>query len=364
MVCKNYIDIYPMKKIINTGVIGFGNAGQTFLAPFIDANPGFNLKKISTSDPAKADKAKTIYPNAEVVSQADDIINDADIELVVIGTPNTSHLSLTRQALLTGKHVLVEKPFTITSADADELIALANQQNRILTVHHNRRFDSGHNTVKKVISSKALGALVEYEVHYDRFRRELRPGAWREKPLPGSGILYDLGAHLIDGALELFGTPEAVTCMMLTQRLGLEVEDNFEIILNYPGLKVTLKAGMLVKVSGPVYVLYGDHGTFIKYGMDVQEEDLKKGLKPGTPNWGREPEAIWGKLTTEENGKDVTHTVESEAGRYQDLFQNVYDAIAEGKELIVKPEQARQTIRIIELAFQSNREKRTIPYSN
>ena len=352
-----------MKKIINSAIIGFGNSGQTFLAPFIDANPGFNLKKISTSDPVKAAKAKAIYPNTEVVSNAEQIINDNSIELVLIGSPNTSHLSLTKAALLAGKHVIVEKPFTITAADADELIALAKQQNKILSVHHNRRFDSGHNTVKKIIASKALGTLVEYEVHYDRFRRELRPGAWREKPLPGSGILYDLGAHLIDGALELFGTPEAVTCMMLTQRPGLEVEDNFEIILSYPGLKVTLKAGMLVKVPGPTYVLYGDHGTFIKYGMDVQEEALKKGLKPNTADWGLEPEAIWGKLTTEENGADVTHTIESEPGRYQDYFQNVYDAIAEGKELIVKPDQARQTIRIIELAFQSSREKKTVGYS-
>lgn len=352
-----------MKKTISTGLIGFGNSGQTFFAPFIAANPGFSLDKVSTSDPAKAAKANAVYPKAKVVNDAAAIINDPGIELVLIGSPNTSHLELAKQALLAGKHVVVEKPFTITSADADELIALAKQQGRILTVHHNRRFDSGHNTVKRVIASGRLGRLVEYEVHYDRFRRDLRPGAWREKPLPGSGILYDLGAHLIDGALELFGTPETVTCMMLTQRPGLEVEDNFEIILNYPEVKVTLKGGMLVKVPGPTYVLYGDYGTFIKYGMDVQEEALKKGEQPGGPNWGIEPDDIWGRLTTEENGKDVTRTIESEAGRYQDYFQNVYEAIAEGKELIVKPEQARETIRVIELCFRSNMEKRTVGYS-
>ncbi len=352
-----------MKRIINTAIIGFGNSGQTFFAPFIAANPGFDLKKISTSDPVKAAKANAIYPNTEVVDDAESIIKDESIELVFIASPNTSHLYLGKKALLAGKHVVVEKPFTVTTAEADELIALAKQLNLVLSVHHNRRFDSGHNTVKKVIAGAGLGRLVEYEVHYDRFRRELRPGAWREKPLPGSGILYDLGAHLIDGALDLFGLPDAITCMMLTQRPGLEVEDNFEIILTYPGLKVTLKGGMLVKVPGPVYTLYGDHGTFIKYGMDVQEEDLKKGIRPGSPDWGREPESIWGKLTSEENGVDVTHTIESEPGRYQDYFQNVYDAIANDQELIVKPEQARETIRIIELCFQSNREKRTVGYS-
>ncbi|HTE01991.1 MAG TPA: Gfo/Idh/MocA family oxidoreductase [Mucilaginibacter sp.] len=353
-----------MKKIINTAIIGFGFSGETFFAPFIDANPGFNLKKIYTTDPARIAKAKAIYPDTEIVNDADAIMNDESIELVLIGSPNTSHLSLSKQALLAGKHVVVEKPFTVTTAEADELIALAKQQNRVLTVHHNRRFDSGHNTVKNLIAGGKLGKLVEYEVHYDRFRRELRPGAWREKPLPGSGILYDLGAHLIDGALELFGKPEEITCMMLTQRPGLEVEDNFELIMNYPGLKVTLKGGMLVKVPGPTYVLYGDHGTFIKYGMDVQEAALKKGLKPNTPDWGLEPEEIWGKLTYEYNGTDMTTSIQSEPGRYQDFFQNVYDAIAEGKELIVKPKQARETIRVIELAFLSNREKRTVAYAD
>lgn len=353
-----------MKRTINTGIIGFGNSGQTFFAPFIKADPGFVLKKISTSDPEKAKKANVIYPDTEVAGHADDIIDDPDIELVLLGTPNTSHFELTKQALLAGKHVLVEKPFTITSADADELIALAKKQNRVLSVHHNRRFDSGHNTVKKVLAGGKLGKLVEMEVHYDRYRLQLRPSAWREKPLPGSGIFYDLGAHLIDAALELFGAPTELTCMMTTQRPGLEVEDNFELILWYPGLKVTLKGGMLVKEPGPVYTLYGYNGTFIKYGMDVQEEALKSGSKPGIPGWGVEPKEIWGHVTYEADGKTITETVESEAGRYQDLFRNVYEAIAEGKELIVKPEQARTTIRIIELAFESSREKRTVRYSD
>jgi scyllo-inositol 2-dehydrogenase (NADP+) len=354
-----------MKKTINTGLIGFGNSGQTFFAPFIAANPGFNLAKISTSDPAKADKAKTVYPGAAVVGTADDIIYDPDIELVLVGTPNTSHFDLTKKALLAGKHVLVEKPFTITAADTDELIGLAKQQNRILSVHHNRRFDSGHNTVKKVLAGGLLGKLVEMEVHYDRYRLQLRPQAWREKAMPGSGIFYDLGAHLIDSTLDLFGVPDEITCMMTTQRPGgLEVEDNFELILWYPGLKVTLKGGMLVKEAGPVYTIYGYNGTFIKYGMDVQEEALKAGGIPGTPGWGIEPKEIWGHVTYEQEGKTLTQTIESETGRYQDLFQNVYDAIAEGRELIVKPDQARTTIRIIELAFQSSKEKRTVKYSD
>ena len=355
-----------MNKVLNTAIIGFGFSGETFFAPFVDSNPNFNLSKIYTTDPARVTKAKSLYPDVEIVDNTDNIMNDPAIDLVLVGTPNTSHLSLSKQAILAGKHVLVEKPFTVTADEANELIALAKQENKILSVHHNRRFDSGHNTIKKVLASGKLGRLVEYEVHYDRFRRELRPSAWREKPLPGSGILYDLGAHIIDGALELFGKPLEVTCIMLTQRPGLEVEDNFEIILTYPaGLKVTLKGAMLVKVPGPTYVLCGDHGTFIKYGMDVQEAELKKGGRPGnSPDWGVEPESIWGKLTYEQDGKDITETIKSEEGHYEDLFQNVYEAITAGKELVVKPEQSRDTIRVIELCFQSSNEKRTVPYSD
>lgn len=350
-------------RTVNTAIIGFGAAGQIFLAPFIGTNPGFKLQTIVTSDEGRAANAHKLYPGVKIEADSEAVFADDSIELVVIGTSNTSHLELSKKALLAGKHVLVEKPFTITSADADELIALSKQVGKIITVHHNRRFDSGHNTVKKVLADGKLGRFVEMEVHYDRFRPGLRANAWREKALPGSGILYDLGAHLIDGALDLFGLPEEITALIITQRPGLEVDDNFELILHYAGLKVTLKAGMLVKALGPVYQLYGDAGTFIKYGMDVQEEDLKAGKTPlDAPHWGEEPQNIWGTLTLDDNGATSTETVPSEKGRYQDLFANVYEAIANGAELIVKPEQARNTIRVIELAFKSSAEKRTVKF--
>jgi len=352
-----------MKKILNTGLIGFGNSGQTFFAPFIEADPGFKLAKISTSNSGRAQLAASIYPNAAVVSSADEIIGDPDIDFVLIGSPNTSHFEWTKKVLLAGKHVLVEKPFTVTSAEADELIALAEKQNLILSVHHNRRFDSGHNTVKKVLNSGQLGTLVEMEVHYDRYRLNLRPEAWREKPLPGSGTFYDLGAHLIDSTLDLLGKPTEITCFLITQRPGgLKVEDNFELILWYPGLKVTLKGGMLVKEAGPVYTIYGYNGTFIKYGMDVQEEALKAGHTPNEPGWGIEPEKIWGHVTYDKDGKTITEIIPSEPGRYQDLFSNVREAILGENELIVKPEQARTTIRIIELAIESSLTKKTVVY--
>ncbi len=352
-----------MKKILNTGLIGFGNSGQTFFAPFIAADPGFNLAKISTSDAGRAQLAVSIYPDVVVVNSADEIINDPSIDLVLIGSPNTSHFEWTQKALQAGKHVLVEKPFTVTSAEADELIALAKKQNLVLSVHHNRRFDSGTKTLKKVLTSGLLGHLVELEVHYDRYRLNLRPEAWREKPLPGSGTFYDLGAHLIDSTLDLFGKPIEITCFLITQRPGgLQVEDNFELILWYPGLKVTLKGGMLVKEPGPVYTAFGYNGTFIKYGMDVQEEALKAGRTPDEPGWGIEPENIWGHVTYDKGGKTISETIPSEPGRYQDLFSNVREAILGVDELIVKPEEARTTIRIIELAIESSLTKRTVAY--
>lgn len=353
-----------MSKIINTGIVGFGIAGQVFHAPFIHMLPGFRLKKLSTTNPKNIAIAETTYPEAEIVSDAQEIINDPAIELVVIGTPNTSHLPLAKAALLAGKHVLLEKPFTITSADADELIALAKKKNLILTVNQNRRFDGPYRTVKKIIESKLLGNLVEYEAHYDRFRPGLKAVAWREEDLPGSGILYDLGAHLIDQALDLFGLPLEVYADIRIQRPGGKVDDHFEVVLNYPHLKVTLKAGMLVKEPGPNFVLLGDKGSYIKYGIDGQETALKAGLTPATlANWGVEPESLIGRINIECNGLQIKGTVQTEIGAYQDLFINIYKAILGEEALIVQAEQSRHIIRVIELAMKSNQQKTAIPFS-
>ncbi|WP_026463376.1 Gfo/Idh/MocA family oxidoreductase [Adhaeribacter aquaticus] len=352
-----------MSQILQVGLIGFGMAGQMFHAPFITNVPGFNLKTIRATNAGNIALARERYPQAEIVPDVQAIFNDPEIDLVVVASPNTSHYQLSREALLAGKHVLVDKPFTPTSAEADELIQLAKTQNKLITVYHNRRWDGDALTVKKIIQSKMLGNLVEYEVHFDRFRNFIKPGTWKEEDTEASGILYDLGAHLIDGAQVLFGLPEEITADLRTQRTGGKIIDNFEVILHYPGLKVTLKSGMLVKEPTPHYLLLGDHGSFIKYGLDVQEEALKAGLHPGnTPNWGVEPEANWGRINTEYNGLHIMGKVASQVGDYRGLYQNVYGAILGQEELDVTPEQARNTIRIIELAMQSHTEKRTVPY--
>ena len=350
-----------MKRIVKTGIIGFGVGGNTFHAPIIATTEGLQISKIRARKESEVNLAKQRYPDAVITDNSDDVINDPDTELVVIATPNDSHHKLGKQALLAGKHVVMDKPFTITSADADDLIKIAKQQDRVLSVHHNRRYDSDFKTIDKLLKANLLGRLVEFESHYDRFRNYLRPGSWREKDEPGSGILYDLGSHLIDQPLVLFGMPQAITADIRVQREGTKATDNFEVILHYPGLKVTLKAGMLVSQPLPRYILLGDKGSFVKYGLDVQEVALKAGLTPYTKSdWGVEPESVWGNLVTEVNGVQFSGKIQSEMGDYRDYYANVYAAIADNKPLDVTAEHARNIIRVIELAMQSNAERRTI----
>lgn len=350
-----------MKSTLHTGIIGFGVGGNTFHAPIIATTEGFEINKIRARKDSEVTLARQRYPGVSITANADEIINDPNIELVVIATPNDSHHSLAKQAMLAGKHVVVDKPFTITTSDADDLLKIAKETNRVLSVHHNRRFDSDFKTIEKLLKSGLLGELAEFECHYDRFRNYLRPGAWREKDEPGAGILYDLGSHLIDQPLCLFGFPKEITADIRAQRKGAKATDNFELILHYPGLKVTLKAGMLVSQPLPRYILLGDKGSFVKYGLDVQEAALKAGLTPFTKSdWGIEPESVWGNLVTEINGTKFSGKIQSEIGDYRGFYSNVYAAITNGEPLDVSALHARNIIRVIELAIKSNDEKKTI----
>ncbi|MEC3880856.1 oxidoreductase [Parapedobacter sp. 10938] len=352
-----------MDKVINVGLIGFGAAGQVFHAPVITSVAGLRLHRVTARKPEQQALLRQRYPHAIPVANAEAIIQADDIDLVVVATSNDVHHPLAKAALLAGKHVVVEKPFTNTSAQADELITLAQQQSRLLTVHHNARWNSDYLTVKKVIESGRLGRLVAFEARYDRFRNTLKENAWREEDLPGSGILYDLGAHLIDQSIVLFGLPQAVNADLRKQRTGAQAVDDFELILHYPRLKVSLKGAMLVKEPSPRYALYGTDGAFVKYGVDPQEAALKAGKSPKDDlHWGKEPEEIWGKLNVLENGQDHIGYLPSERGNYPAFYRNVYEAITRQSELQVKPEQARDVIRVIERAEQSWAEKRTLDF--
>lgn len=346
-------------KTVKTGIAGYGNGGRLFNATILNSVEGFKITKIMTSNENNISNAKEDFQEAEIVSRFTDLTKDPDIDLVVITTPNHLHYDMVKKALRAGKHVVVEKPFTATVEEADELIELASKKGLVLSVNHNRRWDSDFLTVKKIVEGKKLGEIVDYESHFDRFRNEV-PDAWKEKKEnAGSGILYDLGSHLIDQALTLFGPPKEIYADLRKQRKNAQVPDNFEVLLYYPNLKATLKASALVKTKGPTFSIHGTKGSFVKYGMDSQEEMLKTGLKPhGNWGWGQESQEIWGKLEVlEESG-----TIESEVGDYRKFYQNIYDAITKKSELEVKPEQAREVIKVIELAMQSSAEKRVISF--
>ena len=350
-----------MSSNIRTGIIGYGLSGRVFHAPFIDVVEGYELSKISTAHPDRKALAQERYPNTEIVPSGKEIIDDPNIDLVLVTSPNTDHFRWAKEALLAGKHAVVEKPFTIDVAEADELIDIAKKQNKILTVYHNRRFTSDTKTVKKLLDSGLLGETVDYETHFDRYRAEPRPrGAWREEPLPGSGIFYDLGSHLIDQALWFFGMPTAVTAEINMQRPWAKADDHFDVRLHYPSFTATLKSGMICRIPGPTYMLHGTNGSFVKYGLDVQEATIDGGAKPVGKDWGREPEDIWGTLNAEYKGVKFQGKIESEHGDYREYFINLRDAINGKAELAVKPEEAREVMRIIELAFQSSKEKKTI----
>jgi predicted dehydrogenase len=350
-----------MSSIIRTGIIGYGLSGRVFHAPFIDVVEGYELTKISTSKPENVKLIEERYPVTAVVPDGRGIIEDPEIDLVIVTSPNTEHFRWAREALIAGKHVVVEKPFTVNVAEADELIEIAQRQGKILTVYHNRRFTSDTKTVRKILESGILGEIVDYESHFDRYRPNPRPGgAWREDPLPGSGIFYDLGSHLIDQALWFFGMPLAVTADIDSQRPWAKADDHFDVRLHYPSFTATLKSGMLCKIPGPTYLIHGRNGSFVKYGLDVQEATLDTGAVPQGKDWGREPESIWGNICVDYKEVKIEGKVESEQGDYRDYFINLRDAINGKTKIAVKPEEARNVIQIIQLALQSSREKRTI----
>ena len=345
---------------IVTGLASFGMSGSVFHGPFLSVSPYFNLKYISER---KNKLAAHQYPDIVSLNSFEELLAQPDLELVIINTPNTLHFEQTKMALKAGKHVIVEKPFTITTAEADQLIKLAKELNLVLTVYQNRRLDSDFLTVKKVIRSGLLGRVVEFEAHYDRYRNYVEQHTWKETPGRGSGILYNLGSHMADQVLELFGRPMAVFGDLRTQREGGQVVDNYEIILDYGSLKASIKSSYLVKQLGPRYVVYGESGSFTKYGIDSQEDNLKKGILPNTHDWGAEMPEDYGHLDTLVNGLEVKGRVTSIPGNYMPFYNSVYVAIREGDEPLVTAQSARDTIRILELGMQSHYEKRWLPFS-
>lgn len=330
--------------MLNVALIGFGLSGRYLQAPFFETNPNFNLKTIVSN----SQNPKEYFPNVNVAKNLDEILADDSIDLVSICSPSATHFEYAKKALLANKNVLVEKPFTATLKEAEELIALSKTQGKTLTIFQNRRFDSDFMTVKKVIDGGFLGEIHSFEIHFNRFKPVLNPKKWKEVVSPANGILYDLGAHIIDQVIALFGVPKDVWGQTFTQRENSEIDDAFDIKLDYGKLKVTLKSSLLVREDTPRYIIHGKKGSFTKHGIDVQEDHLKAGMMPEDVNFGIEPTAQLGILHTEMYGLIFKGTVETEKGNWALLFQNLHDVIVDGKELLIKPAEVLEQIRIIE----------------
>lgn len=342
---------------ISTALLAYGMSGEVFHAPLIKAHEGFKLSKILER---QSNRSRQRYPDVEIVRSINDILNDKSIELVVVNTPHETHFALASLVLDAGKHAIVEKPFTTTVSEAMRLQEMARQNGVTVSVFHNRRWDGDFLTVQKIVQAGLLGQLVEFEAHYDRYRPSVDSSTWKELPGPGSGILYNLGAHLIDQALVLFGTPREVNAKLNIQRPGGKADDFYDIRMMYDGLHVILKSSYLVREPGPRYTLHGVNGSFVKYGIDPQEEALKNGAVPTGAAWGREPEAAWGLLNTQVSGLHLTGRIETETGNYLQFYQNMFEAIRQQKPLAVTATQAMETIRIIEACIESNASRATV----
>jgi scyllo-inositol 2-dehydrogenase (NADP+) len=346
--------------MIDVGLVGFGFAGQTFHAPVIAAVEGLRLAAILQRRGSEAEQA---YPSARVVRSLDELVALDNIRLVVIATPNPSHFDLAKQCLLAGRDVVIDKPFATTYAEAEELVNLAKARERLLSVYQNRRWDGDFLTIESVAEDK-LGRIVLFESHFDRFRAQPKANAWRERAEPGSGVLFDLGPHLIDQAMLLFGAPEAVSADVRIERDGGAVDDAFDVVLHYPGMRALLRAGVLVSTPTPRFVIHGTKGGYLKYGLDPQEDALKRGEMPKGEVWGREPTERWGCLVVAQGDSLASEKLPTTPGDYRQYYMNVRDAMLGKAALAVTPEQALGVMRALELAVESSHRRCTIPWKS
>lgn len=349
---------------IGVAVIGFGLAGRVFHAPFVSAVPGLRLEAIMQR---KGDEAAKAYPEARILRSVDEVLKDGAVQLVVVATPNETHFELARLALRAGKHVVVDKPFAATSEQAKTLKELAESLGLVLAPFHNRRWDGDFVTVRRLLDEKTLGRLVTYESHFDRFRPLPRENTWKESGNGANGLLFDLGPHLVDQALALFGAPEGITASVRKDRDNTEIEDAFDITLHYPRLLAHCRSTMLAADAAPRFLLHGTHGSFKKYGLDPQEPALVAGAKVprmGEGEWLADPESEWGTLSIAPDLTDparlIRTRVETELGDYRGFYANVRDAINGTAKLAVTPEDGYRVIRLLEMARESSSAKRTL----
>lgn len=333
--------------MIRVGLIGFGLAGRYFHAPLIRA-AGMELGAVVTS---RADQVREIAPEAVVLNSAQVLIERDDVDLIVIATPNSMHFEQASAALRAGKHVVVDKPLCVATARASALIELADANHLRLAVFQNRRWDSDFLTVQKLLREDRLGAINAFHARWDRFRPVVAD-RWRERDEAGAGVLHDLGSHLIDQALFLFGRPDWVQGDVFTQRTGGEANDGFEILMAKGALRITLGVSSITADGGWRYRIHGSRGSFLKSGLDPQEPQLRAGMLPDAPEFGYEPTEQWGKLI--EGTEGSSQTIASERGSWTAFYDGVRRSLESDEPAPVPAWQARETLEVIEAALTSS----------
>jgi scyllo-inositol 2-dehydrogenase (NADP+) len=329
--------------MINVGLIGFGLSGRYLQAPFFQSNPDFFLKNIVTSQTIPTD----FFPETKRVDSYELLIADDDIQLISICSPSSTHFQYAKESLLAGKHVLIEKPITATLKEAEELFEIAKTKKLHVFVYQNRRFDSDFLTVKSVLSSGVLGDVHTYEANFDRYKPLLNPKKWKEVQAPANGILYDLGSHLIDQVISLFGYPSAVSGEVFTQRKDSQIDDAFHLDIIYPTLKVRLNSSLLMKIPRPRFSIHGSKGSFVKNGIDVQEEHLVADYWPNMPSFGIENAQFKGNISYKTNEIDFSGQIESEKGNWSLLFENIADVILRNSKPFFEPKEILCQLEII-----------------
>jgi scyllo-inositol 2-dehydrogenase (NADP+) len=359
------------QREIGVAVVGYGLGGRVFHAPFVSAVPGLNLRAIFQRS---GDTAAKAYPSVRIERSIDPILADKSIDLVIISTPNDTHFDLARQALEAGKHVVIDKPFATTSEQALVLGSIAKLKDVLVIPFHNRRWDGDFLTVKKLLADNTLGRLVTFETNMDRFRPLPREHKWKESENPANGMLFDLGPHLVDQLLALFGTPEAITASVRCDRDHTAIEDAFNITLHYTrpdgkSLRASASASYLACETSPRFLLHGTRGSFRKFGLDPQEATLESGVKlppMGSPTpWLQEPSTLWGTLTVAPDPATPTILVstqlETAPGDYRNYYAAVRDAILGLAPPALTAEDGYRVIKLLELARESSLQRRTLP---
>jgi len=344
-------------QTIRTAVLSFGLSGKVFHAPFIHLHPGFELAAIW--ERTKSESA-AVYPYVHIARSMEELLDDPRIDLIVVNTPTGTHFEYAKKALEANKHVIVEKAFTTTVNEAIELDRLAVAKNRLLSVFQNRRWDSDFQTVQQVINDGLLGHVHEAEFHFDRYKEELSPKLHKETAAPGAGLLYDLGPHLIDQALCLFGMPDAVFADIRILRQHSQVDDYIDLLLYYPSTRVRLKSSLLVKEPIPSFIVHGSAGSFIKSRADIQEAALLAGAKPDQPHWGEEPASEMGLLHARINGVDERKKISTIAGNYGHYYARIYDALTGKGNNPVSAKDGIRVMQLLEAARKSSQEKKLI----